>query len=469
MKKLLRVLLMMILIVLFVTACGENSNKVSDNNEVKDVTMLLSGIGGELSTIESLGKLPEPEVDGQIRNYITKDTEGYFSGFNLGIGLADDGKTVTLVYVQPYDGNQIKVNGFIIGCDITEMKALFGEGELTSSEENGKILTYMTYRDENYNIKCTVDENIVTAVSFTKLNDDNEKADAPNKELNSEKAVGYDVKVANEGLILHDYQTGKEKNLMQSDGEIDKVYNVAYLPDSNMIYFDTNPSPTRQTNGAGANNHELYSYNLKASAVTHITSFNLEDIIDEGPYSGNLVCSSYYSGADGLTKSYLIVDDKGEVIVNLEDSYDIDRITAQIEEALPPSLLSWLDGETINGQTIEAGRLSAVVIEEYDGQYANNLESILCINAAYKNGSNYYDIYVFGVISNVKLLSSSSMGSGYVETDIADQIRDKRVRIESSFPTDFSHDKFTFYDASGNYHEMVIDDMSDDYDIVLCK
>jgi len=185
MKRKLSVLLLMMIIILTTTACGKDSNEVSsenDENNVKDVTILLSGIGGEVSTIKSLGELPEPEASGQLMFYDTKGIEGYFSGFNLGLELSTDGNTVTRVFLQPYDGNQIKVNGFIIGCDITETNKLFGKGELTSEEQDGKIFTYMNYKDENYNIQCTVDNNKVTAVSFTKLgssNNQNEAGAAP--------------------------------------------------------------------------------------------------------------------------------------------------------------------------------------------------------------------------------------------------------------------------------------------------
>lgn len=175
MKKFLSLLLITILIVLSITGCGNETNNVSNENEVKDVTMLLNGIGGDLDTIKSLGQLPEPKVTDQLLFYNTKEIEGYFSGYNMGIEVAEDQTTVIQVYIQPYDGNQIKVNGFIIGCDVSKTNELFGKGELSSAEQNGNIFTYMTYKDDNYNIKCTVDNNKVTSVSFTELNGKSEE------------------------------------------------------------------------------------------------------------------------------------------------------------------------------------------------------------------------------------------------------------------------------------------------------
>lgn len=169
MKKTIVLVLMLTFMSLMLMACGSDSKTTNNNNEVKDVSMLLSGIGGDLSSIQSLGQLPEPQVAGQRYYYDTKDVEGYFNGYNLGIEVSEDKNTVTQIYIEPYEANNVKVNGLIIGNDIADANELYGKGELSSEEKNGKVLTYMTYQDDNYNIKCTVTNNQVSAVSFSLL------------------------------------------------------------------------------------------------------------------------------------------------------------------------------------------------------------------------------------------------------------------------------------------------------------
>lgn len=177
MKKKLSLLIVLMLIVFIISACGSESKKTSNTNEGKDVSMLLKGIGGELAIIQSLGELPQPQVSGQLYYYDTKGIEGYFEGYNLGVEIADDQKTVTRIYIQPYDNYAIQVNGFTIGCDVADANALFGKGELNSVEQDGKIHTYMTYKDSSYAIKCTVENNLITAVSFTALKIEAEAAE----------------------------------------------------------------------------------------------------------------------------------------------------------------------------------------------------------------------------------------------------------------------------------------------------
>lgn len=186
MKKAIQIIVFLLLIASILIACNKDTKVTSNENEEKDVSMLLGGIGKELDSIQLLGELPEPEVAGQRYFYDTKGTKGYFNGFNLGIELAEDQKTVKQIYIEPYDGRNIKVNGFIIGRDIADTNELFGKGQLSSVEKNGKVFTYMSYQDENYNMKCTVTNNQVSAVSFTLVSSQDKEEPIETEEVNTD-------------------------------------------------------------------------------------------------------------------------------------------------------------------------------------------------------------------------------------------------------------------------------------------
>lgn len=170
MKKILILILILIMSISFVS-CGKKEEKNTPVKEEKDVSILLSTLGKDISAIEKLGDLPEPEVSGLSMMYYTKDVKGYFSGFNMGVQVLSDGRTVKQIYINPSTA-EVKVNGFTIGCSIEEMDELFGEGESSLTKKNDKAY-YVTYQDESYTMRCTVEEDRVVAVAFQSV--DNEE------------------------------------------------------------------------------------------------------------------------------------------------------------------------------------------------------------------------------------------------------------------------------------------------------
>ena len=163
MKKIFILILIFIMSISF-TSCGKREDKNTPMKEEKDISILLSTLGKDISSIEKLGNLPEPEISGLSMMYYTKDVKGYFSGFNMGVQVQSDGKTVKQIYINPSTA-EVKVNGFTIGCSIEDMDELFGAGESSLIKKNDKAY-YVTYRDESYTMRCTVEEDIVVAVAF---------------------------------------------------------------------------------------------------------------------------------------------------------------------------------------------------------------------------------------------------------------------------------------------------------------
>jgi hypothetical protein len=152
------------------SACGgasAGSEPVSQAAIEKDVTMLLKGIGDSLDMVKSLGDLPEAQVNGNLHYFQNANTEGYFAGFDLGVELESDGQTVKQIYIQPIGDSKITANGLVIGGSIADAKASFGPGELSSVENNGKIVNFMIFIDESYSMKTTVEEQRIIAVAFT--------------------------------------------------------------------------------------------------------------------------------------------------------------------------------------------------------------------------------------------------------------------------------------------------------------
>lgn len=166
MKK-IPILVLAFMLTLSLISCGKNQEVDKPANEEKDISVLLESIGKTIASVEKLGDLPEPDVSGLSMMYYTKDIQGFFSGFNMGIQIADDMKTVKQIYIKPTTIH-VKLNGLLIGSTIKEVEELFGEGELNSPKSEDKSY-YITYMDENYSMRCTVERDVVIAVAFERL------------------------------------------------------------------------------------------------------------------------------------------------------------------------------------------------------------------------------------------------------------------------------------------------------------
>ncbi|BES64727.1 hypothetical protein SANA_11660 [Gottschalkiaceae bacterium SANA] len=178
MKKRISVLVL-VLIMITLSACGGTSAGGEASSQVvieKDVTMLLKGLGDSLDMVKSLGNLPEAQVNGNLHYFQNANTEGYFAGFDLGIELEADGQTVKQIYIQPVGNAKITANGLVIGGTIADAKASLGDGELSSVENNGKIVNFMTFSDQTYAMKATVAEERITAVAFTQSTGESDSA-----------------------------------------------------------------------------------------------------------------------------------------------------------------------------------------------------------------------------------------------------------------------------------------------------
>ncbi len=185
MKKRLGILVLVFLMVAL-TACG-GSNGAEKAPEPasaieKDVTMLLKGIGDSMDMVTSLGDLPEAQVNGNLYYYQNAGTEGYFSGFDLGIETDADGQTVKQIYIQPLGDAKISANGLIVGGTIADAKAALGEGELSSMEQNGKIVNFMSFTDETYAMKATVQDQAIVAAAFTLIDSESAESQTDGKE-----------------------------------------------------------------------------------------------------------------------------------------------------------------------------------------------------------------------------------------------------------------------------------------------
>ncbi len=179
MKKRISVLLL-VLIMVTLSACSGSSasdTPAPQGTIEKDVTMLLKGIGDSMDMVESLGALPEAQVNGNLYYYSNASTEGYFAGFDLGIETEADGQTVKQIYIQPIGDAKITANGLVIGGTIADAKAVLGDGELSLTETNGKIVNFMIFSDEIYSIKATVEDQDVIAGSFAKAGEQQSPSD----------------------------------------------------------------------------------------------------------------------------------------------------------------------------------------------------------------------------------------------------------------------------------------------------
>lgn len=134
--------------------------------EDKDVSLLLAGLGNPISSIEALGDLPEPEVQDSLQYYDNTGAKDFFRGFNLGVELDDDG-LVQRIYVKPYGEHVIRIEGLRLGAPVSEADALFGAYQDVETVSGDQTYRYRVYTTEAYDIKCTLDGDFISAVSFS--------------------------------------------------------------------------------------------------------------------------------------------------------------------------------------------------------------------------------------------------------------------------------------------------------------
>lgn len=334
------------------------------------------------------------------------------------------------------------------------------------TDEQDETTTQQEQSDSNTEDSNPEDLNTEDSNKDNEQATNNEDQEVKAKPVN-DYTQGYYAYIDDKGLNIQYDNTGNIEVVVAKDNDIfEEFYNVCYDYTDSIIYYDVNPNPNKMTAGAGANNHDTYKLDLRDMSNTHFTGLNLEELIEYGPYQGYLVCSSYTNS--GLT--YVAVDTNGETVTNIGDYYDITNITDQIDShlyACPVSPTGFIN-ENIDHIYIEYSKYVAVVIEQYEGENIDSLEPVYIINPAYEEQLSFYNVSVFGTIYNVQLMSKYSMDSDYVISDIASTLTDAMICVSSAFPTDFSYDKITFDDYLGNSHEIVIEDMSGDFDVELC-
>jgi|GEM_PF-3364822 len=172
-------ILVLILMMVTLTACGGANGAETPAEPAaaieKDVTMLLKSIGDSMDMVKSLGDLPEAQVNGNLYYYQNTENAGYFAGFDLGVETQADGTTVKQIYIQPIGDAKITANDMVVGGTVSDAKAVFGDGALSSVDQNGKIVNFLTFADEKYEMKATVKDDRITAVAFTAASGDSAK------------------------------------------------------------------------------------------------------------------------------------------------------------------------------------------------------------------------------------------------------------------------------------------------------
>ncbi|QRN86712.1 hypothetical protein JR334_05785 [Clostridia bacterium] len=164
MKKILSIIIMLSMITILFVGCGKIGQSPA---EEKDVSELLSILEQDIDAVDALGELPEPEIKGNLYYYNNAETEGYFHGFHLGLEI-DEASIVQRIYIQPYGDNKIQVQGLMIGDTVAAAEALFGVGQKVPDDNTGSEYTYTVYSTEKFDIKCTLEGEIIRAVSITK-------------------------------------------------------------------------------------------------------------------------------------------------------------------------------------------------------------------------------------------------------------------------------------------------------------
>lgn len=165
MKKILSIVVILSMITVMFAGC-DNIGKSSA--EEKDVSGLLAMLDQSLDTVTTLGDLPEPEIKGNLYYYNNSETEGYFHGFHLGLEI-DEASIVQRIYIQPYGENKISVQGLTIGDNVSAAETLFGAGQKVPDENDTQgEYTYNVYSTDNFDIKCTLEGELIRALSITK-------------------------------------------------------------------------------------------------------------------------------------------------------------------------------------------------------------------------------------------------------------------------------------------------------------
>jgi len=121
--------------------------------------------------------------------------------------------------------------------------------------------------------------------------------------------------------------------------------------------------------------------------------------------------------------------------------------------------------ETVRGESITYFDYTNVVIEKYNGINLDYLSKDSYRTPVYQDDDSTYNIAFFGTFTDLTF-KSTKMDESYGPYKIADSLTNTLLTFHSNFPTDTSADVIGFYDALGGYHEIVVDDMSEEYDII---
>ena len=264
-------------------------------------------------------------------------------------------------------------------------------------------------------------------------------------------------------------------NWLESVGHI---LNPTLSNDGTKVYYETSNRFNR-SNGVAANNHQTRVIDLKTMSDEYFHEGGIVKLLtpEYAPFTDGLILEKYTRNDDWevVTNNYLVSPEKKTLVnlgAELEDDL-VEQIIRKMEEEYgveidPDNLQPKRIDETIHGQHIDYSRYLLVVIEDYADRGKNKLQNTIEFkNPLYdKAPYNYYNFAVFGTITNVKLKTKRDMSSEYRIYDIADEISDSLVKVTSRFPTDFSLDRISFYAEDGQHVEIIIEDVSDQKDIV---
>jgi len=132
------------------------------------------------------------------------------------------------------------------------------------------------------------------------------------------------------------------------------------------------------------------------------------------------------------------------------------------------SALSKFKNENINGQYVDFSTYELVAAEDYQGVNYQGLGATTYENIAYDNNNYWYEIAFFGGVYGVTVESYEYMGAE-PEIESLGYLYNTILKVHSSFPNDGSVDIITFTDSYGSSHRIVVEDMSDDKDLILVE
>jgi hypothetical protein len=162
----------------------------------------------------------------------------------------------------------------------------------------------------------------------------------------------------------------------------------------------------------------------------------------------------------------LVVKGENKQIFGLDDGSS-NYVVANSSEDFGEDYSELIDfyEETVHGEAIRYLDYTNVVIENYSGNNLDGLFKEEYHTPVYQDADSTYNIAFFGTCTNLTF-KSIKLDESYGPYKIADSLTNTFLTFHSNFPTDTSADVIGFYDSMGLYHEIVVDDMSEEYDII---